>query len=98
MITTKFVYRDGKVVEATPATRRARVHEVMADAYELNPTVSPIDGTMIDSRARLREHNARHSCVDVGDDSVATGAYRPTPNSRHEIRREIHEAIARLRG
>ena len=97
MITKKFVYRAGAVVPVVRAPR-VRVHEVMADAYELNPTLSPIDGTMIDSRARLREHNALHGCVDVGDDGVATGAYEPPKVDRGQIRAEIREAIQRLRG
>ena len=43
---------------------------IIRDAYSDNPVVSPIDGSVIGSRAQLREHNARNEVVDVGNDST----------------------------
>ena len=57
----------GRLVEVF-AGERPRVHNLMRDCYSNNPVLSPVDGTLLDSRAKLREHNARNGCVDVGND------------------------------
>ena len=34
---------------------------------DIEPFVSPVDGTLIDDRAKLREHNKRHGVTNVQD-------------------------------
>ena len=55
---------------------RSPAHHTIADAYSITPTKSPVDGTVISSRAKLREHNARNEVADVGNDD----AYRRGPD------------------
>lgn len=52
-----------------PVNRFGTAPMFIGDAYYSNPTVSPVDGSVIDSRAKLREHNARNGVVDIGNDS-----------------------------
>ena len=57
-------------------------HNLMIDAYANNPIKSPIDGRVLDSRAKLREHNARHDVVDVGNDGAARRKQAPAAQER----------------
>lgn len=73
-----YVYRDGKVVpkhEAAPHPLAAkRPTNLMSD---LEPFVSPVDWTVISSRAERREHNKRHQCIDIGDDPAILRPKKP---------------------
>ena len=66
----------GRMVEVF-AGERPRAHNLMRDCYSNNPVLSPVDGTLLDSRAKLRDHNARNGCVDVGNDSRIQRAGAP---------------------
>ena len=39
--------------------------------------VSPVDGSTLDSRAAVREHNIRNSVVDIGNDPAYKNPKRP---------------------
>ena len=86
---TRYVMRDGKLVEKTEAAK-PRAHTVMRDCYSSNPVRSPVDGSLLDSRAKLRDHNARNGVVDVGNDAAFTDParqgkdYKPDPQAIHE--------------
>ena len=70
-----FVFRDGEVVQKTsdhPHDIRRAVN-VMRD---LEPFVSPIDGSVIGSRTDRKAHNKRHKVIDVGNDPAVL---RPKP-------------------
>ena len=41
------------------------------------PVVSPIDGSILSSRADVREHNIRNGVVDVGNDPAYRHPTRP---------------------
>ena len=79
------------------AGERPRVHTVITDAYYKNPVLSPVDGTLLDSRAKLRDHNARNGCVDVGNDPAFNEparqgkAYKP---DRRAIVEDVQRAMA----
>ena len=91
---TRYVLRDGKLVEVKAAKPGA--HNIIRDCYSSNPVLSPVDGTLLDSRAKLREHNARNGCVDVGNDPAFNEparqgkAYEP---DRHAIREDARWAM-----
>lgn len=75
-----------------PATK---VHEIQGD---IEPFVSPIDQTVISSRAHLREHNRRHNVTHANDYSPEFLAQRKRqreaffqPNSR-ERKQAIYDA------
>lgn len=89
-----------RMVEVGAAPRRFSGMDLnMVDAYAANPIKSPVDGRVIDSRAKLRQHNAELGVADVGNDSAFT---RPGPASApivpdersivDDIKRSIQEA------
>ncbi len=89
-----FVYRDGKIIpkhEAAPLPGR-RSMNLMSDIKE--PFVSPVDWTVISSRADRREHNKRNQCIDIGDDKAILRPKKPyePKGVSDDIRRaiEIH--------
>ena len=92
---TRFVMRGGRLVEVRATKPGA--HTIMGDCYSSNPVLSPVDGTLLDSRAKLREHNARNGCVDVGNDPAFNEparqgkAYEP---DRHAIIEDAKRAMA----
>ena len=92
---TRFVMRGGRLVEVKATKPRA--HNIIRDCYSSNPVLSPVDGTLLDSRAKLREHNARNGCVDVGNDPAFNEparqgkAYEP---DRHAIIEDAKRAMA----
>ena len=78
----------GRMVETTPAEPRP-VHFVQ-DAYAINPTISPVDGTLIACRADLRAHNRRNNCADIGSDPAFNQPKRemiPMPPAGPDIKR-----------
>lgn len=78
---TTYVYRNGSVVlksEASPHPFEGKksVH-VMSD---LDPFVSPVDGSVIGSRSDRRAHNRRNGVIDTGNDTTVLKrrpAYEP---------------------
>ena len=63
---TRYRLHNGELVQVEATKPRA--HNIIRDCYSSNPVLSPVDGTLLDSRAKLRDHNARNQCVDVGND------------------------------
>ena len=62
-------------------------HEVMPD---IKPYRSMIDGSIITSRSKHREHLRRHGCIEIGDQTHAQpkGIPDTNPGQRHELIRE----------
>lgn len=62
---------DGEFVEGTPPTRSdgggPYVMPDLSSAYKEGGFQSPCDGTWIDSRSSLREHNKRNGVIHAGD-------------------------------
>ena len=91
---TRFVMRGGRLVEVKATKPGA--HTIMRDCYSSNPVRSPVDGTLLDSRAKLRDHKARNGCVDVGNDPAFNEpgrqgkAYVP---DRQAIREDVQRAM-----
>ena len=87
----------GRVVEVFAGDQARAPMTIMGDCYSSNPVLSPVDGTLLDSRAKLREHNARNGCVDVGNDPAFNEparqgkAYKP---DRHAIIEDVARAMA----
>lgn len=55
--------KTGELIPKEEFVRHAG-HTVMGD---IEPFVSPIDGTIISSRSKLREHNKRHGVTNIRD-------------------------------
>ena len=87
----------GRMVEVT-AVGHPHVHTVIRDCYSNNPVRSPVDGTLLDSRAKLRDHNARNGCIDVGNDPAFNDPARQGKTyepDRASIREDTKRTMAR---
>ena len=63
-------YRYDRATDSMIEVARAEPRPVhfIQDAYAINPTVSPVDGSLIACRADLRAHNRANNCADIGSD------------------------------
>jgi hypothetical protein len=86
---------DGELVEVDRDYRpepRAEYH-VMGD---IAPYKSMIDGSMISSRSRHREHLKQHGCVEVGNDSSlqrGRGPLQSPPGLKETIARNVYSKL-----
>ena len=85
-----YVYRGGELTEKV--TRRRSGIEIMPD---IEPVISPVDGTLLSSRSRVREHNRRNQVIDVGNDpSLWRG--NPEPRQMNDPAQDIVRAWEEL--
>jgi hypothetical protein len=80
-----YVYVDGKLVEKGSDEHLDKLYGpyVMPD---IQPYKSMIDGSMIVSRSRHREHLQQHGCIEVGNESMET-KIAPPKDTRKEVMR-----------
>ena len=68
---------------------------------DIDPFVSPVDGSVISDRAHLRAHNKRHNVTNVADyghgwfERKGKDKYREQQGATTKQRRERREAINR---
>ena len=79
---TTYVMRNGELVEKNQANEEVHAPMIMGD---ITPYKSMIDGSIIQSRSRHREHLQANGCIEVGNESMET---KLTPSSG-EKRREV---------
>lgn len=103
-----YKYRNGEVIYAVEdgvvtVDRRdgedsnVRSFQVMPDIAEYR---SMIDGTMITSRSRHREHLRDHGCVEIGNDPSLRAQPKPLqspPGLKDEILRAVYQVESRQR-
>ena len=71
----RYIYdKKGRAVEVSESGSRNTSYQVMPD---IKPYRSMVDGTLITSRSRHREHLKAHGCVEVGNDSSLHHEPRP---------------------
>ena len=100
----KTTYRYDKALGKLVEVRRSGPgsHQVMGDCWASNPTVSTVDGTLIDSRAALRRHNDRNEVECVGSDAAFTAERQQEAQRKHRENmptitdRDVGEAWERL--
>ena len=82
-----YVYVDGKLVEKGSDEHLEKIHGpfVMPD---IQPYKSMIDGSMITSRSRHREHLQAHGCIGVGNEKMETKYTPISSNNRKEVLRQ----------
>ena len=88
-----YIYdREKRKVVPKEEKARQHFHEVMGDLKD--DFRSPVDGSMITSRADWRAHNRRNDVTDIGNDSSVINPKRKVyqPNES-EIVDDIKEAI-----
>lgn len=85
----RWVYIDGVAYEAGTESR-SQVHQVMPD---IEPYVSMIDGSLITSRSKHREHLRQHNCFEVGNEIKPQPLPDVSPQKRHELLRAQVDAV-----
>lgn len=71
----RFVQIDGELHEVSDGyVPEPRSHYVMGD---IQPYQSMIDGSLITSRSKHREHLRQHGCIEIGNDSSLKNTQRP---------------------
>lgn len=97
MTRRRWIYVDGVAhevgAEHTPEPR-GRDWRIMPD---IQPYRSMIDGSIIPSRSRHREHLRAHNCVEVGNDSSLTRPRQPIQSPPGLKKTLIEVANAKLR-
>ena len=78
----RWIYVDGEAIEVGEYQPTA-AHYVMPD---IQPYQSMIDGSMITSRSRHREHLQAHGCIEVGNEKMETKV-APVKDNRREVLR-----------
>lgn len=94
---TRYIYQDGELVEVSKYEPRKVSYQVMPD---IQPYQSMIDGSIINSRSRHREHLKAHGCVEVGNDSSLYREPKPLtapPGLKDAILRSVHEVLEKRR-
>lgn len=79
----------GEMVEITPSDDPFGGHYVRGD---LQPFVSPIDGTLVEGRKQYEAHCRAHNVVPTED----LKGNAPQQASRHEVERERRELRSQL--
>jgi len=79
---TTYVMRNGELVEKHQANDGKQAPMIMGD---IAPYQSMIDGSMIQSRSRHREHLKANGCIEVGNESMETKLNAPSNEKRREV-------------
>ena len=100
-----YEYKNGEVVYAVEdgiVVIDKRDSEPSAKSFQVMPDIQPyksmIDGSMITSRSRHREHLRDHNMVEVGNDSSLRGKPKPMqspPGLQESIIRAYNEVQSR---
>lgn len=67
----------GELVEVGPDIPEPNLEPKVEIMPDIKPYRSMIDGSMITSRSRHREHLRQHGCVEVGNDSSLRAQPKP---------------------
>jgi hypothetical protein len=104
MARRSFVQIDGKLYErGVDAIPEAQGDSFPAIIGDIQPFVSPIDGTVLGSRRDLREHCARHNVVLTADlqglpPKMANMPYELSQQQKQERKEQIiHQVNQKLR-
>lgn len=93
----RFVQMDGELREVPLDYRAVPVSEGLQIMPDIQPYRSMIDGSMINSRSRHREHLRDHGCVEVGNDSSIMNArpqpLKSPPGLKETIAREVYRKL-----
>lgn len=102
-----YEYRGGEVIYAVEdgvVTIDKRDCESNTKSFQVMPDIQPyrsmIDGTIINSRSRHREHLRAHGVVEVGNDSSLRAKPKPLqspPGLKDAIIRAVNEVESRKR-
>lgn len=93
-----YVWRNGELVEkhlAAPIDSESNVPGFIPD---IQPFVSPIDGTVINSRTQYRDHCKRHDVVPTAELAGLPSQRNPaarTKQDQEQLKRQIADLVYR---
>ena len=79
------IYDDGTMVEKI-RQRRVDSHYVIED---IKPYKSMIDGTIISSRSKHRQHLKQNNCIEVGNERMENTPQRAVDSRRQVLREQV---------
>lgn len=91
----RWIYVNGEAIPVSEDWKPEPQSEyhIMGD---IKPYQSMIDGSVITSRSRHREHLRAHGCIEVGNDSSVTNPqYRP-PSSPPGLKEKLIQAVNQI--
>lgn len=86
-------YIDGELVysdDSEPQKNQAPM--VMGD---IQPYISQIDGRIIGSRSKHRQHLREHGCIEVGNERMQAKTLQPAPGLKQDIIRAYEQVTTR---
>ena len=96
----RFIQRDGELEEVSldylPEPLTPRTPLLMKD---IKPYKSMIDGSLITSRSRHREHLRNHNCIEIGNETkyLKPKPITSPPGLKDEIIRATNQVLAKRR-
>jgi len=96
-VTTKAYRANYDLIEWKPLQRRpglAREARARGPYFipDIEPYVSPLDGSVVGSRSHHRDHMRAHGVVEAGTDKPKPTTVKPLPDVRQDIR-EAYEML-----
>lgn len=88
----RWVMIDGELVEITREIPEPDAPMVMPD---IQPYQSMVDGSLISSRSRHREHLKQHGLIEVGNERLKPGADLRKTGAKEALIRSLQEAKAK---
>ena len=85
-----YAEQDGVVLTDKRPVTNDPGYMVMGD---IQPYQSMIDGSMIQSRSRHREHLKDHGCIEVGNEKQVPKPIRPPPGLKETLIRVTNEKL-----
>lgn len=93
-----YVWRDGKLVEKHLAAPIDSGDSSPGFIPDITPFVSPIDGTVINSRTQYRDHCKRHDVVPTVELAGLPNSRNPTARTKQDqeqLKRQIADLVYR---
>jgi hypothetical protein len=90
------IYRSFADYQDTPVCCGQPMFRVICAPYvagDITPYRSMIDGTVIESRSRHREHLRAHGCIEVGNEKLSAKPLSPPPGLKETLIQVANEKI-----
>lgn len=90
------VYRSFADYEDLPEHCGRLMHRVICPAMvapDIQPYRSMIDGSIISSRSKHREHLKAHGCIEVGNERLSPKPLTPPPGLKETLVRVTNEKL-----
>ena len=81
-------YQDDELVwvREEPDKHTKSGHQIM---FDIQPYKSMVDGSMITSRSKHREHLRQHNCIEVGNETMQNAPLPVQTNRREMLHRRL---------